>query len=136
MAGPDRSLVAAERKDALAVEDHEYLLLKRVAVRRSSQLLGRHLDVLEPGLHGSRGEPEVPPHRLHPPGAERDRVHLGDIDNRGRTRSGLGHLRRTELGFADELDWGPVDSARERINRAPTHQREPQAWKTEALVVE
>src|SRR5262245_4669958 len=48
---PDRVLVLPEQADAVAVQDHEHLLLERVAVRRTAQLAG-----LDPVVVDARGD--------------------------------------------------------------------------------
>src|SRR4029450_2809531 len=56
----NRMLLVAEDADPVAFEDHEELLLHRVAMLGRAQLSGRDPVVVDPGVDGAGGHAEIP----------------------------------------------------------------------------
>src|SRR4029450_7583137 len=95
----NRMLLVAEDADPVAFEDHEELLLRRVAMLGRAQLSGRDPVVVDPGVDGAGGHAEIPTLDVYVATAPLRGLDLVDVDDATRARAGLRQLRLGKLGL-------------------------------------
>jgi hypothetical protein len=136
MPWPDRRLLSTEHDHAVPVEDHEDLLLERMAMRRRGVLAGEHLHVLDPGGDRAGRAAEVAPDPGHARSLDPHRLDVLYIDDRGWPWAGRVRERwGSQLGLADVLDREPVDEPWQRLDCARADERQAQSREAHALVL-